>query len=172
MPILLNVRPNQEHTIKQSSAMTASKSQLRYATKTRRGFAIACAFLFFISLIFLILCDIGNVNAQSRPILGHMYMFKMDTSNIVPASTPHAQFYNSLAQTIGLHDFYQVGMWNFCAGYDDSRGITYCSTPTVGYWFDPVHILLSELLAGAKSKSQMSFSPWLIMPMTKILSVQ
>jgi len=31
-----------------------------------------------------------------------------------------------------------------------SRGVTYCSTPTQFYWFNPVEILVSELLAGAK----------------------
>ena len=30
------------------------------------------------------------------------------------------------------------------------RGITDCSSPVQFYWFNPVHVLLSELLAGAK----------------------
>jgi hypothetical protein len=63
-----------------------------------------------------------------------------------------------------LHDFYQVGLWNFCEGYDDEqvpvhshrlreltlhRGVTHCSKPQNLYWFNPVQIILSELLAGA-----------------------
>lgn len=55
---------------------------------------------------------------------------------------------NSLARSLGLHDFYQVGLWNFCEGYND-EGITSCSKPQTLYWFDPVKILLNELLAGA-----------------------
>jgi hypothetical protein len=55
---------------------------------------------------------------------------------------------SSLARSLGLHDFYQVGLWNFCEGYN-GEGITYCSTPVSLYWFNPVEILLSELLAGA-----------------------
>jgi hypothetical protein len=57
-------------------------------------------------------------------------------------------FVNSLARSLGLHDFYQVGLWNFCEGYNN-EGITHCSTPTSLYWFNPVEILLNELLAGA-----------------------
>jgi len=55
---------------------------------------------------------------------------------------------NSLARSLGLHDFYQVGLWNFCEGYND-EGITHCSAPQTLYWFNPVEILLNELLAGA-----------------------
>ncbi|KAF4627945.1 hypothetical protein G7Y89_g10210 [Cudoniella acicularis] len=55
---------------------------------------------------------------------------------------------NSLARSLGLHDFYQVGLWNFCEGYND-EGITYCSSPQSLYWFNPVEILLNELLSGA-----------------------
>jgi len=57
-------------------------------------------------------------------------------------------FVNSLARSLGLHDFYQVGLWTFCEGYND-EGITHCSHPQNLYWFNPVEILLSELLAGA-----------------------
>ncbi|KAH7356742.1 SUR7/PalI family-domain-containing protein [Rhexocercosporidium sp. MPI-PUGE-AT-0058] len=55
---------------------------------------------------------------------------------------------NSLARSLGLHDFYQVGLWNFCEGYND-EGITYCSSPKSLYWFNPVEVLLNELLSGA-----------------------
>ena len=47
-----------------------------------------------------------------------------------------------------MHDFYQVGLWNFCEGYNND-GITDCSKPHTLYWFNPVEILLNELLAGA-----------------------
>lgn len=61
-----------------------------------------------------------------------------------------ATLVNSLARSLGLHDFYQVGMWNFCEGYNsDPNGITNCSKPRTLYWFNPVEILLNELLSGA-----------------------
>ena len=58
------------------------------------------------------------------------------------------QLVNSLARSLGLHDFYRVGLWNFCEGYLD-EGITFCSRRQSFYWFNPVEILLNELLAGA-----------------------
>lgn len=91
---------------------------------------------------------IGNVS--NKPVLRDTYFFKLDTANVIPESVPNALLINSIAQSIGLHDFYQVGLWNYCEGYDDS-GISDCSNPKALYWFDPVSILLNELLAGATS---------------------
>lgn len=79
------------------------------------------------------------------------WFIKVDLSNIlVRATTPGSEFtlLNSIARSLGLHDFYLVGLWNYCEGYTD-EGITNCSKPTSLYYFNPVKILLSELLAGA-----------------------
>ncbi len=108
-----------------------------------RVFASTCHLL---ALVFLILVCIGNLN--SRPVLRNIYFLKIDLSNIIPRSVPNAVLINSIARSIGLHDFYQVGLWNFCEGYNDV-GITYCSPHQRFYWFNPVQILLDELLAGA-----------------------
>ncbi|EAW22910.1 SUR7/PalI family protein [Aspergillus fischeri NRRL 181] len=102
--------------------------------------------LYLIAWIFLLLVVIGNVS--DKPVLRQIYFLKIDLSNIVPLSVPNAVLINSIARTIGLHDFYQVGLWGFCEGYMDS-GITRCSKPKTLYWFNPVKIILSELLAGA-----------------------
>ena len=99
-----------------------------------------------LALVFLILVCIGNLN--SRPVLRSTYFLKIDLSNIIPRSVPNAVLINSIARSIGLHDFYQVGLWNFCEGFNDV-GITYCSPPQRLYWFNPVEILVNELLAGA-----------------------
>ena len=53
----------------------------------------------------------------------------------------------SVAQELGIRDFYQVGMWNFCEGGKE-QGITACSRPQMLYWFNPVQILLDEVLQG------------------------
>jgi hypothetical protein len=82
-------------------------------------------------------------------VIRNTYFFKLNLSDIIPSSTPSdTVFVNSLARSLGLHDFYQVGLWNFCEGYNN-EGITHCSTPKSLYWFNPVEILLNELLAGA-----------------------
>lgn len=106
------------------------------------------SFLHLIAWIFLVLVVIGNVS--NKPVLRETYFMKIDLSNIIPLSVPNARFINSIARSIGLHDFYQVGLWNFCEGYND-EGITFCSKPETLYWFNPIEIILSELLAGASS---------------------
>lgn len=106
------------------------------------------SFLYLVAWIFLLLVCIGNVS--NKPVLRETYFLKLDLSNIIPLSVPNAVLINSIARSIGLHDFYQTGMWNFCEGYDNT-GITNCSKPKSLYAFNPVTILLSELLSGATS---------------------
>ena len=103
-------------------------------------------FVYLVSFIFLILVEIGNT--KNSTVLRSTFFFRIDLSNIVPQTIPNYQLVNSIARSIGLHDFYQVGLWNFCEGYN-SEGITSCSKPHTLYWFNPVEILLNELLAGA-----------------------
>ena len=121
------------------------KSLLRRLTRTRRFFSYLATILFLINLTFLILVVIGNIKPNAT--LRRIYFLKLDLSHIIPLSVPNAALINSIARTLGLHDFYQVGLWNFCEGYEDE--ITYCSKPKALYWFNPIEILLNELLAGA-----------------------
>ncbi|KAK3327742.1 SUR7/PalI family-domain-containing protein [Cercophora scortea] len=123
-----------------------SQAAIKRATRLRRGFAISASCSYLISFVFLILILIGNT--YNKPVLNDIYFFKLDLADIIPTSVENASLINSIAQTIGLHDFYQVGLWNFCEGYQDV-GITYCSHPQTLYWFNPVEILMSELLSGA-----------------------
>ena len=106
------------------------------------------AFLYLVAWIFLVLVVIGSVS--DHPVVRNTYFLKINLANIIPISVPNATLLNSIARTIGLHDFYQVGLWNFCEGYENT-GITRCSQPQALYSFNPVHILLNELLAGATS---------------------
>jgi hypothetical protein len=99
-----------------------------------------------VSLIFLILVIIGNIS--SKAVIRSTYFLTINLANIIPTSVPNAVLINSVARSIGLHDFYQVGLWNFCEGYN-GQGITHCSTPKTLYWFNPVSILVNELLRGA-----------------------
>jgi hypothetical protein len=61
---------------------------------------------------------------------------------------PNSVLINSIARTLGLHDFYQVGVWSYCEGFN-TEGVTSCSSPQKFYWFNPVEIILNQLLAGA-----------------------
>jgi len=137
-------------------APTYTKADLRADTKHRKRFAIFTAFLFFVTMVFLILVQIGNLS--NKHVLGDLYFFKIDVSNIVVTGLRQQKPGNTLAKQAGLHDFYQVGMWNFCEGYND-QGITACSKPQLMYWFNPIQILIDELLNGDHSMFPSSFTP-------------
>ncbi|KAF2117775.1 integral membrane protein-like protein [Lophiotrema nucula] len=123
-----------------------SKDQVKRATKTRKIWSLITAFFLFISVIFLILVEIGGTYDKS--IIRNWYFIRLDLSHIIPVSVPNSVLINTIAQSLGLHDFYQVGLWGFCEGYN-GEGVTFCSKPQTAYWFNPVEILRNELLAGA-----------------------
>ncbi|KAL1845235.1 hypothetical protein VTK73DRAFT_827 [Phialemonium thermophilum] len=131
---------------KASPSRPVSDVDIKRSTRLRRAFVTLASLFYLLSFVFLVLVDIGNTH--NKPVLRQIYFFKLDLADIVPLSVPNAGLINSIARTLGLHDFYQVGLWNFCEGYNDV-GITHCSKPKDLYWFDPVRIILSELLAGA-----------------------
>lgn len=125
-----------------------SKAQVKRATRTRKTWALLTSLFLFISVVFLILVEIGGI--KNKSIIRNWYFIRIDVANIIPASVPNFALINTIAQTLGLHDFYQVGLWGFCEGYKN-EGVTYCSPPKTLYWFNPVEILSSELIAGASS---------------------
>ena len=87
------------------------------APKARRNTAIAASVLYFITIPFLVLVLIGNTR-RSSAALNDIYFFKLDVSQIIPIAVANSQLLNSVARSLGLHDFYQVGLWNFCEGYN------------------------------------------------------
>lgn len=121
-------------------------TQIKRATRTRFIWALISSFLLLLSVIFLILVEVGNTSVGST--LNKIYFLKLDISNIIPVSVPNAVLINSIAQSLGLHDFYTVGLWNYCQGYN-GQGTTSCSNTETLYWFNPVEIIQSQLLAGA-----------------------
>lgn len=127
-----------------------TKAQIKRATRTRLCWSLFTSFLLLISLVFVILVEIGSTYNQS--VLRDIYFIRLNLSDIIPTSVPNATLINSIAQTIGLHDFYTVGLWGYCSGFV-GQGFTMCSDPKTLWWFNPVEIIQSELLAGATSKS-------------------
>ncbi|KAG9785234.1 hypothetical protein KCU88_g2492, partial [Aureobasidium melanogenum] len=138
--------PNPKHQNDDPFTTTASSPPLSSFHRRPTALRLFTALIYLISLVFLILVEIGNIN--NKPVIRSTYFLKISLANIIPSSVPNAVFINSIAQSIGLHDFYQVGLWNFCEGYN-GEGITHCSHTKTLYWFNPVEIILSELLAGA-----------------------
>ena len=131
-----------------ASPYEPTKAQLKRATRTRRMFALLTSLLLLISLVFLILVEIGDTRVN--PTLNKIYFIRLDLSDIIPVSVPNSNLINSIAQTLGLHDFYTVGLWGYCQGYN-GQGTTECSDPQTLYWFNPIEISQSQLLAGATS---------------------
>ena len=121
------------------------KSFIRHLTRIRRFFSYFSTFIFLLNLVFLILVVVGNLKPNKT--LSRIFFLKLNVSNIVPHSVPNAVLINSIARTLGLHDFYQVGLLNFCAWCGND--VNYFSKPKTLYWFNPIEILLNELLAGA-----------------------
>lgn len=62
--------------------------------------------------------ELGQTRKGSK-VLGEIYFFRLSLADIIPTSIENAQLINSIARGIGLHDFYQPGLWNFCEGYND-----------------------------------------------------
>lgn len=125
------------------------QSSLKNTTLRRKRVTTIAEFCTLVSIVFSILVLIGNI--RDVRILDDMYFLRIDVSNVIPRSIPNAVLVNSIAQSLGLRDFYQVGLWNYCEGYN-GQGVTYCSPPKAMYSFNPVEILLSQLLDGATSK--------------------
>jgi len=117
-----------------------------YVKPKPTGLRVGVAIMYIMSLVFLILVEIGNIN--NNVVIRDTYFLQINLANVIPNTVPNAIFINSIAQSIGLHDFYQVGLWNYCEGYVH-QGITSCSDTETLYWFNPVEIIVSQLLAGA-----------------------
>jgi len=129
-----------------TTAVYRPSVDLKRATRNRRNAIIASMILYFIAIIFLILVVIGNINQDA--VIRDTWFIQINVSNIFSISGSQTLLLNSIARSVGLHDFYQIGLWNFCEGYNDV-GLTDCSKPQSLYWCNPVKIILSELLAGA-----------------------
>ncbi|KAI9790685.1 MAG: hypothetical protein M1833_001774 [Piccolia ochrophora] len=103
------------------------------------------AICFLISTVFLGLVLVGNT--RGLPLLDSIYFVRLDLTDVLPQTISKNRLVNFVARTAGLHDYYQVGLWNYCGGYND-KGITSCSSPANLYWDNPVEKLLSKIVAG------------------------
>ncbi|ETI28898.1 hypothetical protein G647_01350 [Cladophialophora carrionii CBS 160.54] len=142
-------KSKQPHAEDSSSNKEINAERSGYSKAPPTGLRVFTITIYTLATVFLILVLIGNIN--NNAVIRSTYFLRIELANIIPASVPYAVFINSIAQSIGLHDFYQVGLWNFCEGYN-GQGITHCSPTETLYWFNPVEIILNELLAGASIK--------------------
>lgn len=140
-------------TVPPQTEAPISEWQLHRATRTRKAFTLLASFFLLTSVVFLLLVETGNTHPVS--MLRSTYFVFLDLSQIQILSSTVANTFdlvNSIPQTIGLHDFYQVGLWNYCEGNNNGVGITHCSAPEALFWFNPVAVLESQLVAGASGE--------------------
>ena len=130
-----------------------TKQQMHRATRTRMIWSVVTSACLFISFILLVVVEVGSTSTKSG--VRDIWFLKLNLANVVPSSFPNSFLLNSIARSLGLHDFYTVGLWNFCEGYND-QGYTDCAPSQACWWFDPVSIVKGQLLAGASSKFSVS----------------
>lgn len=100
------------------SGTSHSKADIKQATKTRRNAIVFASICYLLTVVFLIIVEVANTPGSGPR--QSIYFFKLDLSNIIAqALPPGLTLTNSIARTLGLHDFYQVGLWNFCEGYNN-----------------------------------------------------
>jgi len=104
--------------------------------------------LFFacVALTFTLLVMISGTSAHNQ--LSDIYFMKINTTDIIPVSVPASGDFNSTAESLGLHDFYQNSLWGYCEGDNDNDTVSRCSNPTPMYTFDITQIFSQELFAG------------------------
>ncbi|KAG9601798.1 hypothetical protein KCV04_g19274, partial [Aureobasidium melanogenum] len=86
-----------------------TKEQLKRATRTRMIWALISSFFLLLTVIFMILVEVGCTGTGS--VKSSIYFININLTNVFPESVPDSAIINSIAQTIGLHDFYHVGLW-------------------------------------------------------------
>ncbi|CAK7227382.1 hypothetical protein SBRCBS47491_006550 [Sporothrix bragantina] len=130
-------------------AVTPSPKQIWIATRARRYLIGVCCALYLVATILLIVAQTGSTSSK-RPSTD-IFLFRFNLSVLFDES--YGSNYNladlalsdAKIESLGLHNYYQVGFWGYCVG-DTPFEFTFCSRPRAFYWFNPVAILLSEML--------------------------
>ncbi|KAJ8122448.1 hypothetical protein O1611_g9835 [Lasiodiplodia mahajangana] len=113
----------------------------------RRNAIMLSCLVYLSALVLLVLVEMGNT--QENETLGNIYLFRLDLTNVLTRSVSSGvASHNSIARATGLRGFYQAGLWNFCEGYKDT-GFSYCSKPSISFWFNPAEVLPQDIVKGA-----------------------
>jgi hypothetical protein len=134
---------NTNRTSITSGKSQPSTSQVHRKTRTRKIFALLKLLSLYVSSTMLIFVESGNTSITS------LYFFRLDLGEDVQPGLRRAVL-EPAGLDVGLYDFYQVGLWNYCEGLRN-QSISSCSKPQALYWFNPVEIGTSQILAGSTS---------------------
>ncbi|CAK7201176.1 hypothetical protein SEUCBS139899_003879 [Sporothrix eucalyptigena] len=131
-------------------ATNPSPQQIWIETRARRYLIAVCCVLYLVSTILLIVAQTGSTN-NSRSSTS-IFLFRFNLSVLFDSSSSGTDFNatdlalaDAISESLGLYNYYQVGLWGYCEG-DSVNDFTSCSRPQAFYWFNPVAILLSEML--------------------------
>ncbi|EFR04459.1 integral membrane protein [Nannizzia gypsea CBS 118893] len=115
-----------------------------------KGGRFACIFLPYIlsigTLVCLALVGLGCYNTST---LTDVYFAKVDMKDINTSPSGLNKQLQPLAHGLeqakakgDLHDFYIVGMWNYCYGdhKDGADKVTHCSPRQSKFWFNPAEV--------------------------------
>ncbi len=118
---------------------------------------IVCVCLpFILSIAAAVVGVILVIPTADKPVLRDLYFVRINSSSIkVGGDAAIGALVTSLAQSVGLADFYSSGLWNSCNGKfinktktDTGFNITSCTKPSIDYYFNPVQTLEQQLLQG------------------------
>lgn len=138
-------------TLKASSIHTVDtiKRGTKNLKKKRLPLVFLTIFALLLALIFSTLVQIGCLSPKK--LIGDWYFLELDLRYLHVSDLPDWVSNMPVNRLVGLHDFYRVGLWSYCAGLSE-YGVVYCSKPIADFWFNPVRVLESELLIGSSSK--------------------
>lgn len=110
-----------------------------------RFFVVLIPLFFSIAAVVLGALACAGSTKDASPV-DQIYMLRLNVTNIDISSVLGSSV-SVQATDLGLSDIYSIGMWGYCKGSNDDGdyNVTYCSSPTSMYLFDPVKILSEDL---------------------------
>lgn len=106
------------------------------------------------AIVSLILSIVTLIGGLPKAGIEDIYFLRINTTDFYPnSSSPFAALINTVAADLGLENYYQTSLWNYCSGdlknssTTEFASPTYCSPANASYWFDPIAIIQNSVPA-------------------------
>jgi hypothetical protein len=142
------VQSGEEEEINRAVRIAKEKSIRR-----RKQMTVAAEFCSIVALGSLVMVLLGSTHVNN--VLDDIWFMRVKSNSPFPKHNP--LYKDVFLDGIGninaaqMPHFYQVGLWNYCEGFDEI-GITYCSTPTPAHYFNPVESMLKKAVPAKYGK--------------------
>lgn len=142
------VQPGEEEEINRAVRIAKEKSIRR-----RKQMTVAAEFCSIVALGSLVMVLLGSTHVNN--VLDDIWFMRVKSNSPFPKHNP--LYKDVFLDGIGninaaqMPHFYQVGLWNYCEGFD-GIGITYCSTPTPAHYFNPVESMFKKAVPAKYGK--------------------